>query len=349
MKKLLLATTIIGASAGFAAAEITLSGDARMGILDDFGSATDATFTSRARVKFTLSGESDTGFSFGADFRADNAAAAASGTAGSVYISGAFGKLSMGDVDGAAQAAVGNVDGVGLTGLGDLNESYFLGAGGRQITTVVFGGIPSPTDPSQSVPLTGDPTALYEYSNGGLGLYASVTKPNYSVSTGIGTYEGMAYALGAAYTMGDYKLSLGYERLDFERVPPGGVDPYELDHVIVGADATFGAVTLKARYGSGNIDYAVSPGTPLYDFDQWAMSATYTQNGLSLTGYASNQHLTLPAGANSLEVSAMGLGASYDLGGGAKVVGGIARRGTTTGAAAEVTDNAADIGLSFSF
>lgn len=76
MKKLLLASTILGLSAGMAAAEITLSGDARMGLLDDFGSA-GAVFSSRARVKFTMSGESDTGFTFGAEFRANDAAGAA--------------------------------------------------------------------------------------------------------------------------------------------------------------------------------------------------------------------------------------------------------------------------------
>uniref|UniRef100_UPI00286BBEF7 porin n=1 Tax=Tabrizicola sp. TaxID=2005166 RepID=UPI00286BBEF7 len=60
MKRILLATTLLAASSGFAAAEITLSGDARMGIIDDFGTG-DTAFTSRARVKFTMSGETDGG------------------------------------------------------------------------------------------------------------------------------------------------------------------------------------------------------------------------------------------------------------------------------------------------
>jgi outer membrane protein OmpU len=96
---------------------------------DDIG------FTSRARVTFTFSGETDGGLSFGASFRADNSSNAANGTAGSVFLSGAFGKISMGDVDGAAVAAVGHVDGVGLTGLGDRNESSFIANGGLPTTT----------------------------------------------------------------------------------------------------------------------------------------------------------------------------------------------------------------------
>jgi len=134
MKKILLASAAVVAFAPAAMAEVALSGDASMGVISDFGSS-DTVFTSRARVKFTMTGETDGGLAFGAEFRADNAGnatvddGAELGQAGNVYISGAFGKLSMGDVDGAALAAVGHVDGVGLTGLGDLNESTFIAAG----------------------------------------------------------------------------------------------------------------------------------------------------------------------------------------------------------------------------
>ena len=74
MKNFLLATTILVASAGFAVAEITLSGDARMGIVDN-GGVDGAVFSSRARVSFNMAGETDGGLAFGASFRADNAAA----------------------------------------------------------------------------------------------------------------------------------------------------------------------------------------------------------------------------------------------------------------------------------
>ena len=42
-------------------------------------------------------------------------------------ISGAFGKISMGDNDSAAQAGVGQVAGVGYTGNGDFNEITYIG------------------------------------------------------------------------------------------------------------------------------------------------------------------------------------------------------------------------------
>ncbi len=328
---------ILAASVGAASAEVTLSGSARMGVIDNFG-ADNTGFTSRARVEFTLSGETDSGLSFGASFRADNAVGANSGTAGSVFMSGAFGKLSMGDVDGAAQMAVGHVDGVGLTGLGDLNENIFLGAGG------LSGYIADNYSGDPEFVMTGDPTALYEYSAGAVSVYASLTNPSFVPD---GDVSGDAYALGAAYTVSNYKFSLGYEKVDMDF---GFAEAY-YDHVIAGADGTFGAVVLKARYGKGN---ASNTGGPFSDYEQWGLSATYTAGALSLTGFVTNKSDVF---ANSdvvrFERDAYGIGASYDLGGGAKVVGGYVSRddsGTSSvGTGTEGRQNAFDLGVSFAF
>jgi outer membrane protein OmpU len=290
MKKILLATTLLAATTGFAAAEVTLSGDARMGIISDFGG--DTAFTSRARVKFTMSGETDGGLAFGASFRADNAVDAKNGDAGSVFISGAFGKLSMGDVDGAANAAVGHVSGVGLTGLGDLNESTFIG-NGDGVT---------------------DPSALYEYSTGDLTIYASVTNPTDAALTD-------AYSIAAKYALGDYTVALGYENLQ------NNVGPGEVTHIILGASATFGAVTVKANYGEADLGAT--------NESQWALSVDYKADALTVTAfYTDDEDL---GGAE-----AYGLGASYDLGGGASVVGGYAKNQTTD-------EDAFDLGVSMSF
>ena len=177
-------TCALPISTGFAAAEVTLSGDARMGIISNFDlldgglnpigvDESDLQFTSRARVKFTLSGSTDGGLEFGASFRAQDAVGASKGTAGSVFISGAFGKLTMGDVDDAANSAIGQVSGVGLTGLGDLNEVTYIG-----------GGL--------------DPTALYEYSTGDLTIYASATNPTLAVSPASNV---VAYSVAAKYAL----------------------------------------------------------------------------------------------------------------------------------------------------
>ena len=298
MKKILLATTLLAATTGFAAAEVTLSGDARMGIISNFDDAVtlttdenDLQFTSRARVKFTLSGSTDGGLEFGASFRADNAVGAKAGQAGAVFISGAFGKLSMGDVDDAANSAVGQVSGVGLTGLGDLNEVSYIGGGD-------------------------DPTALYEYSTGDLTIYASVTNPTLAVSPASNT---VAYSVAAKYALGDYTVALGYEDNDAGST-----------HIIAGASATFGAATVKAIYGTAD---------GIIDGDQYAVSVDYTADALTVTAFYSSLDLV---GVGGVVRDAYGVGASYDLGDNASVVGGYSFNDTTT-------HGSYDLGVSMSF
>ena len=319
MKRIFATTAILALSTGLASAEVTLSGDARMGILSEIVGG-DIVFTSRARVGFALSGESDSGFSFGASFRADNAGDAASGTAGSVWIEGAFGKLSMGDVDGVGAAAVGQVDGVGLTGLRDMHEIKFLSSGG--------------TDTNADCCVdTDDPSVLYEYSTGAATFYLGMTNP----SSGSGGFEGItAYGLGAKYAFGDIVLSAAVEKATGQE---NGNGPRNETHVAVGVDATFGAVTLKARYGvfSGRTDNFSEA-----DGDQYAISATYKADALSVTGFYSNGEDIAWAPASGM--AAYGLGASYDLGGGASLVGGWARHD-----AMPINNTTWDLGLSFSF
>ena len=310
MKKVLLATSVLAMTAGFASAEVTVSGTARMGVIADFGDA-DPAFTSRVRIIFTASGETDSGLSFGATVRNDQTGVGNTENGDSVvYISGAFGKLSMGDVDGAAAAAVGQVDGVGLTGLSDLNEiAYILG--------------------------NEDTSALYEYSTGSIGLYFSA-QPNDGNSN---------FGVGANYTMGDYKFGIGYENVEDGSTPGSGwpdkigFSPFfgnGATQVVLGADATFGPVTAKvrfARYDEDNIDAGM---------DQAALSVTYTADALAVTGFYSNFRGT--DATEGYDADFYGVGASYDLGGGATVVGGYSSADYGAG-----SDDAFDLGLSFSF
>jgi outer membrane protein OmpU len=291
MKQLLATTTILALTAGFASAEVTTTGTARMGIIDDFGDV-GAAFSSRFRVIFTASGETDTGLSFGATVRNDNGADGVLGTAGEVYVSGAFGKISMGDVDGAGAAAVGQVDGVGYTGLSDLNEITYFANGGDYVTT--------------------DPSLLYSYSAGAVSLYFSMTNPS-------GTDT--AYGVGAKYAVNDtVTVSAAYESYD-----PGS----DQNQYILGVDATLGGVLLKARYADAS-----------FDATQVAVSATYTMNALSMTAFYTDDEDGTLSGSSTYE--AYGLGASYDLGGGATVQGGYSKNQTDD-------TSAVDLGLTFAF
>ena len=81
MKKILLATSILAGTAGLAAAEVSLSGSARMGLIyADDGTDSSTAFSSRVRIVFTASGETDSGLSFGASMRADQNGGNADGT-----------------------------------------------------------------------------------------------------------------------------------------------------------------------------------------------------------------------------------------------------------------------------
>ena len=80
--------------------------------------------------------------------------------------------------------------------------------------------------------------------------------------------------------------------------------------------------------------------------DQFAVSLTYSADALAVTAFytVESDLATLPTGASLTAGSAVayGLGASYDRGGGAKVVGGYVANETAD------TD-AFDLGLSVSF
>ena len=83
------------------------------------------TAVNRVRVTFSGAGQTDNGLSFGATIRADNAADGSSGSAGTQWVEGAFGRVTMGDLDGADESAVGDVDGVGIAGVGFHNEMAY--------------------------------------------------------------------------------------------------------------------------------------------------------------------------------------------------------------------------------
>ena len=74
----------------------------------------------RFRISFAGSGETDSGIAYGISGRADQQNGS---TGGSQYISGAFGKIKMGDLGGADKDAAGHIaGGVGVSGMGSNNE-----------------------------------------------------------------------------------------------------------------------------------------------------------------------------------------------------------------------------------
>jgi outer membrane protein OmpU len=275
MKKILLATTLLAASVGYASAEVAVSGSARMGIVND---GTDTQFTSRVRIGFAGSGTTDGGLTFGASVRADQSGQGGTANGDStVNISGAFGTLTMGDVaGGAADNLVGQVSGVGFTGNGDNNEIGFLGGTAT--------------------------AARYNYTAGSLSLAIGVGQP---------TAADEAKSIAMAYTFGAYAIAVGYS------------DTATDSQVDAKGTATFGPVTASLRVADR--DSAADMAT--------AISFDYAAGALKVTAFA-GQNVDF-AGKDTA-----GIGASYDLGGGASVAGGFSDNSV---------DTVMDLGINLSF
>ena len=191
MKKYLLITTLLAAAAGTAHADVTLSGDARMGVASVEGG--DASFSSRARMRFNLSGETDSGLKFGGQFRAADAAGAQTDeegkTKGTVFIEVPdYGRLSMGDIEGAVQAAVTQFAPIGFDDTKKLQEFTFLTGGD--------------TGTSKDV--------LYTYTSGALSASLSMGNPGGTEGSGA-AQNGDDMGAGVSYTTEFWKVAAGYE------------------------------------------------------------------------------------------------------------------------------------------
>jgi outer membrane protein OmpU len=308
MKKLLLASSALVLVAGAASAEITLSGSARMGLTySDVNNVTTQAFSSRVRIVFTASGETDTGLTFGASMRADQNGGNTDGTANgdsTVFISGAFGKLTMGDVSGAADALVGQTSGVGYGPNDGLQEIDFIG--------------------------TTKTAAYYEYTSGG-----------FTFGLGAGQLSSTRDELnvGVKYAANGYSVALGWETTDgtiaapaVYTLPGAGV-VYAEDLISLGASATFGTATVKARVSDSDINGKDTT---------WSLSVDYVAGPTTITAFYTDFGNTKVAANDTQHI---GIGAAYDLGGGATVAGGIVQQRNSVA----IDNTFADIGLKFSF
>jgi outer membrane protein OmpU len=142
MKKLLIASTALVATAGMASADITISGHAAAGIhsgLHDAGGTTaqpDGIF-SNAGIDFAMSGATDNGITFAASISADagteidqgdfelDGADGAKMSLGSVSMSGAFGTLTFDD---------GGIENLYSDGLYNADVSYATTVGAISLT-----------------------------------------------------------------------------------------------------------------------------------------------------------------------------------------------------------------------
>ena len=297
MKKILLATTLLVSTAGFAAADVAVSGSARMGLVNgpvlqaDGKTKNETYFSSRVRIVFTGSGTTDGGLTFGASTRADQFAGNANVSGAStqttngdstVYISGEFGKLTFGDTaGGATDHLVGQISYVGFTSLGSYNE---------------IGRLPGTAT-----------AARYDYTSGNISVSIGASQPTAPNGSD-------KNSIAVKYATDMYNAAIGYETVTgaHEVEAKGGV--------------TFGAATVTAKIAKNSLVNKV----------QYGVSLDYKVSpALKLTAFYTDHQ--------SAGLKAKGIGASYDLGGGASVLGGVVDTGAAT------NNIMADVGVTMSF
>jgi outer membrane protein OmpU len=306
---------MLAGTAGFAAAEVAISGYAEIGVIqadEGFAGSTELQFHQDVEVTFKMSGETDGGLSFGAAIDLDETNVGAGDADGTtVFVSGAFGKLTMGDTDGALDWAV--QDAGSLTSMGDDHTTHvaYFDANG-------FDG--SGTDDGQIV--------RYEYSFGDFGVAVSLEQ----AANGSNVVQDDNLGIGATYSMDmsgtALKFGLGYQS-GSDGTTNGDVWGISAGAEFAGGFSGVIGYTDTSLDGVGN------------DSSRLGLGVTYASGPLSVTANYGEIDNEVAADADSY-----GLAVNYDLGGGAVVMAGY---GSDTDGATVGNQAQYSIGLGLSF
>jgi outer membrane protein OmpU len=292
MKRILFASTALVAFAATAQAEVLITGNAEMGVFSSDGSVNDnggdTEFFQDVDIDFTLVGETDGGLAFGANLDLDEA-----GNLGDedddqgtdVFISGAFGTLTLGDTDGALDWALTEVafnsgsinddetehagynGNSGLDGTFDgqvLRYDYTFGDFGVALSAEIDDSDDNDSDEILGIGFR------YTLDLGGntigLGLGYQFTEIDDDTDLGIPMGDWDALGLSVNGTFGDLAAGLSYLELD----APDAEESY--DHIGVGIGYSFAGIALHANYGE--FDYESGE-----DSDGYGLTAGYDLGG----------------------------------------------------------------------
>ncbi len=319
MKKVLLATTMLAGTAGFAAAEVSISGYAEIGIWSNTDG--DVQFWHDMDATFTMTGTTDGGLEFGAKIDLDEAGNLGGegdhDTGGEVWVSGAFGKLTMGDVDGALDWALADMDG-GMTSIADdhtsqyawFGDSSYDGRGDNQIVRYenAFGDIAFALSAEQTNNGgVGNETIL------GVGLKYTASLGGTDVALGLAYQDadslGSAVGVSASATLaGGFGAKIGY--IDYKNdalvaIVDGGYDFARDNHLGLELSYSSGPIGVAVNYGKVEL-----VGAP--DVDSWGAVVNYDLGGGAavMFGYGSNSYRSGDPTADD-DTWSLGLGLSF--------------------------------------
>ena len=354
MKKVLLATTMLVATASMAAAEVKISGYGRFGLDYNSGNTIPpapgvgntvvypgkTTLTSRLRIQFDMSAETDGGVALGARLRLqtesrDNVVGggAANGTTtanGARFYARAGGfTLQVGNIVGAIE---------GMSGLYLETRTAGIGIDGGGFESVVanVNGEAFNWD-SYSSGGTGVNGVEVFYSAGGFSTQVSYSQRNDSITgaaPGVITSGLDRAAINVSYAFGDWTAALGYQSSSAN---------WE-DKLVLSVQGDLGPVGVRLAYADndgigkiglyGNMDIGAASNILVFVTNEDAVSAADVVAGR-------NDNRDAVVGSNNREGTGFGIHYSYDLGGGASFEAG-ARRASNG-------NNTAQAGVYFSF
>jgi outer membrane protein OmpU len=348
MKKILYASTALVAFAGAASAEVSLSGWASMGVAG--GSGVTTQFYQDVDVDFEMSGETDGGLAFGASVDLDEASSGFGDPFDdqgvTIFVSGEFGTVTMGDTDGALDWAIDSTATWGDPGTIDDSETAHWGFQDTFLDGAYDGQV-----------------LRYDYSYEGFGIAVSVEQDDES-DTRLDDLDRDRYdynwAVGASWSgeagPGTIMIGAGYQQSDNGQVSFGLTDLQVRNLAEDFADATdeerdelreiFGfdsnsdsADELSIGLGSGTSVWALSAGyemengfsiggmysdwaaDELDSGSAWGVGAGYAFDAFSVHANYGEQSFETNSGGE-LDTTGWGVAAGYDLGGGMSVLAG---------------------------
>jgi len=291
MKKVLIATTALIATAGMAAAEINLTGGARFGVRYDESAVAgvqETKVTNRFTVNIDGTAETDSGVEFfgRVRIRGGNTGDATAPTASGVSaprVGARMGGLTVatGNINGAIDSLPGLYSGsVGLTGLSYSNvlvggyDGFSSAGGGTNGVEVI-------------------------YSASGLGVHLSHS----------GLTAGDRTALGLSYAFGDWKVALGHQSADLAAQ----------DFTVLTVNGAIGSVSVGAQIadvaaGSAfqiHAGFEVGAGTNVTVFMADTDGASDTAYGLGFTHSLGGATLAGGIASNNIGTTSADLGVRF--------------------------------------
>ena len=342
MKKVLFATTALVATAGMAAAEVTLGGYGRFGLYyqENAAGTNETRVEQRFRLTITGSTVADNGLEFEGRirFQTDENGDGASNTAntsaaGFAVSTGGF-RLDVGNVSNVIDSGdVVNYFGYGVGLTSSIEQSNGFGN-----TAVGFGTSETFNTVAPTIKLrynVGDFTVSVSYTDDAAttatafetaATLATGTPPVAGSLTGAGTTAGggnSSYQLGASYSFGNYAVGA----VIGSNETAGGTGP-DNDEWIIGFTGEFGALAVSAIVG---------------DSDAQGLAGNSTSFGLSAKydiSAATELRFVYADNGAAMNAETYGIGFIQGLGGGVSLRGGIGESGGNT---------IADLGVVFNF